>query len=543
MIIFFPPRLPTEGEPSKRRAKSEVFSFILLGVFCMGLHLFYLYDAFSYVEEIKGLHEPSDQMMFLWKMSTIHTAQKVLTTDYIFSMIFFAFAAMRDIRWHCLPWIFMMPIISLAGTIPLTMAVRRVLDVASSTSPSEKTKELRAASAVGKIEKRGQHKTKKQSIHPSLCIIVAWKHNMEDRTTSHHDSYLLSTWWRNSRAVTANHLRGDLRCDFRTAQPQHNQDTTHTCMVVPNVAVFYSLGSIYLVLAVVSFSLLLKTFLREDVNQKFKILPRIVYCAALVFCSERGALCFVIPGPFLFGITRDHRWLIVLIDMLPEVLAFSVYLLLLFFVTTATRAHRDERLRLHLWYLFGFIISAPLVAVLIYSALESRFANPPPWYANWDYHVQTSIVCVMTGFLVIAFCAYGILLYKSLGKFIHSTNKARLHILVVTCTLSSTAHAVMNAVFNENLRNDPNRDTKAGFYLAWAAVYFALTEALPFACILGMFSTLFRTERKRDSHRMSEIPSNGRSRASTTETLRTMTDEASRTVDVDGEEAEFVQAM
>lgn len=52
----------------------------------------------------------------------------------------------------------------------------------------------------------------------------------------------------------------------------------------------------------------------------------------LTCISERTVLCFVIPSPFLFGITRDHRWLIVLIDLLPEVLMFTAYLLLLFFV-------------------------------------------------------------------------------------------------------------------------------------------------------------------------------------------------------------------
>jgi len=273
--------------------------------------------------------------------------------------------------------------------------------------------------------------------------------------------------------------------------------------------VFYTLGAVYLCLMLASLTLFILTF----TSSKGRQWPRAIYAVSLAFSMERSYLCYVIPTTINPSLTLHHRWLIVLIDMLPEIAQFSVYLLLLFFIVSLYYSSKKKsvdssrRRKRIFWGIFAGVVFVPTLAVFIYSMIEINYADPGPSYAGWDFYTQTGIIASLAGLLVIAFFIFGFLLFRQLRKFKPTPQKLaiikKLQILVVLCVVCYTAHAIMNGIFNTIMRLDPHKDEKAALYLAFAALYFFMTEAFPFACLLTLMFFLFGTQysvRARSQH-------------------------------------------
>jgi len=272
----------------------------------------------------------------------------------------------------------------------------------------------------------------------------------------------------------------------------------------------YVIAVLFGCVAVVSLSLLLRTFFVA--RRKAIMRPRLIYFGIFLHASMRLSFhCVSLFRKELWAQLQEKSVATMMVlDMLPEVTVFAIYLFLLFVMLDIYISSKKSSMykfpRWKLWWSYVLILTIVWVIIGVYSLQTKKWAVDE--YQHKSVLFESALLNSLAGFLAIGFIVTAMLLYQVVVRSnIASVRKryliTRLMVLIGFCAFFFLFHTVGNLIVAE-IRIDSRYNSAKN--LVFFSFYYIVTEILPISTILLLMAFLLRGKNTAPIQDSSRVP-------------------------------------
>eukprot|EP01113_Clastostelium_recurvatum_P002502 TRINITY_DN11049_c0_g1_i1.p1 TRINITY_DN11049_c0_g1~~TRINITY_DN11049_c0_g1_i1.p1 ORF type:complete len:313 (+),score=52.37 TRINITY_DN11049_c0_g1_i1:135-1073(+) len=246
-----------------------------------------------------------------------------------------------------------------------------------------------------------------------------------------------------------------------------------------------SLQILYGILAAIAVLQFLRLLYYTSRNHvKHPLSMRIIIQVFLIASTTCRLCLMLIPYSVYKYDIRPHVALQVILDLIPESLFWSTYLVLILLWANMyhyARSGKNEQVERRLKWFLGGVLGVLSVCIVIL-AVACQVLN--------DYNLVAEavfLVCLSL-FIIIGFIIYGYLLHRRLSLVAVSAHRKhkmlrRIKIIVIVIIICNTVHSVHLLITNLNVQYKPT-----ALYAPWVWLsYFVWTEAVPALIIMILF--------------------------------------------------------
>jgi len=273
------------------------------------------------------------------------------------------------------------------------------------------------------------------------------------------------------------------------------------------------LEAIYAAIAVIALVQIVLAYKRYDKFKSSK--PRYIYVLIFLACVVRAVL-MGIPFEIYQNVISEHTTAQMILDLLPELLFFSVYYMLfiiwveMYYFSKKNSKLDSNFITRRMWFAFVggnlFVYVVGLILAIVEGPIPYSFAT---------IKIEGYFLSLLSWVILVPFCFYGYLLFKLISvpvRIMISTMKRRilrrLQGLLATCLICFIVHSIWIVILGEHISAIMKYFGENYIYV-WF-FYFVITEQLPVILILYFISVLTSTKKNQTSKMVKPLLSSSR---------------------------------